>query len=129
MADAKTVLVSGAFDNFNSGHVRFLEEAAKLGNVHVLLWPDAFLRALAGDTPQFPQDERLYLLQTNRFVSGARLLESLDDPDSLPPVEGLTPDIWVADEASDNPRKRAWSKSHHRTHGISFRHKTGSRAG
>lgn len=112
MADAKTVLVSGAFDNFNSGHVRFLEEAAKLGNVHVLLWPDAFLRALAGDTPQFPQDERLYLLQTNRFVSGARLLESLDDPDSLPPVEGLTPDIWVADEASDNPRKRAWSKSH-----------------
>jgi cytidyltransferase-like protein len=112
MADAKTVLVSGAFDNFNSGHVRFLEEAAKLGNVHVLLWPDVALRAFAGHPPKFSQDERLYLLQTNRFVTGARLLESLDDLDSLPPLEGLTPDIWVADEGSDNPRRREWSKSH-----------------
>jgi cytidyltransferase-like protein len=112
MADAKTVLVSGTYDNFNSGHVRFLEEAVKLGNVHVLLWPDAARRALAGDTPKFLQDERLYLLQTNRFVTGARLLAGLDDPDSLPPVAGLTPDIWVADEASDNPQKREWSRSH-----------------
>jgi len=41
-----TVFVAGSFDNLRSRHVRFLEEAAKLGELHVLLWSDEVARCL-----------------------------------------------------------------------------------
>jgi cytidyltransferase-like protein len=112
MADAKTVVANGSFDDLRSPHVRLLEEAAKLGDVHVLLWGDETTRRLEGRAPKFPQPERLYLLQANRYVKEVRLISRQVDRDSLPPVEGLTPDIWVVQEGSDNPRKREWSQSH-----------------
>jgi glycerol-3-phosphate cytidylyltransferase-like family protein len=33
------VVVTGSFDDLKSRHVPFLEEASKLGNVQVILWP------------------------------------------------------------------------------------------
>ena len=108
MAEAKSVVVSGGFDDFRSQHVRWLEEASKLGDVHVLLWSDEAVRALAGDPPNFPQEERLYLLQANRYVKDARLTTGPVERDSIPNVGGIDPAIWVVEEASDNPRKRAY---------------------
>ena len=34
------IIVSGGFDDIRSRHLRFLEEAAKLGELNVLLWSD-----------------------------------------------------------------------------------------
>jgi len=112
MAEAKRVVVSGDFDDFGSQHVRLLEEASKLGDVHVLLWSDEAVRALAGHLPNFPQEERLYLLQANRYVKDVRLVTGPIDRDSLPNVGGINPAIWVVEEASDNPRKRAYCELH-----------------
>jgi cytidyltransferase-like protein len=112
MGDAKTVVVTGGFDDFNSHHVRSLEEASKLGEVCVLLWSDETVRGLEGDSPKFPQEERLYLLQTDRYVNDVKLVTEQADCDSLPQVDGIRPGIWVVDEAHDNPRKQAWSESH-----------------
>jgi hypothetical protein len=42
------VVVSGGFDDIKSRDLRFLEEAAKLGELTVLLWPDAMLQKLTG---------------------------------------------------------------------------------
>jgi cytidyltransferase-like protein len=117
MADAKTVVVAGSFDDFNSQHVRLLEEASKLGDVHVLLWSDETVRALQGHPPKFPQEERLYLLQADRYVNEVRLVTGQVDQDSMPLVGGINPEIWVVEEASDNSRKRAYSKSR----GIGYR--------
>jgi len=117
MADAKTVVVTGGFDDFKSQHVRFLEEASKLGGVRVLLWSDETARALDGHPPQFPQEERLYLLQANRYVNDVRLVTGQVDQDSIPKVGGINPEIWVVEEASDNPRKRAYGESH----GVEYR--------
>ncbi|MGB7593565.1 MAG: adenylyltransferase/cytidyltransferase family protein [Terriglobia bacterium] len=117
MADAKTVVVAGGFDDFKSQHVRFLEEASKLGNVRALLWSDEAVRALEGRPPNFPQEERLYLLQANRYVNDVRLVTGLLDQDSIPQVGGVNPEIWVVEEASDNPRKRAYVESH----GVEYR--------
>ena len=117
MADAKTVVVTGGFDDFKSQHVRFLEEASKLGGVRVLLWSDETVRALEGHPPQFPQEERLYLLQANRYVKDVRLVTGQVDQDSIPQVGGINPEIWVVEEASDNPRKRAYGESH----GVEYR--------
>jgi cytidyltransferase-like protein len=117
MADAKSVVVSGGFDNFKSQHVRLLEEAAKLGDVHVLLWSDETVRALEGHPPDFPQEERLYLLQTDRYVKDVRLVTGPMERNSIRQVGGTNPEIWVVDEASDNPRKRAYAESH----GVEYR--------
>jgi len=111
MADAMTVVLTGGFDDFSSRHVRRLEEASKLGDVYVLLWSDEILRALEGRPPKFPQQERLYLLQTDRYVKDVILVTGPVDRDSLPQVAGIKPVIWVVEEESDDSRKRAWCKS------------------
>jgi cytidyltransferase-like protein len=117
MADAKTVVVTGSFDNFRSAHVRLLEEASKLGKLHVLAWPDETVFALAGCPPRFPQEERLYLLDADRYVGLVSLAASQADGDSIPQSGGIKPDIWVVDEGSDNPRKQAYC----RQHGVEYR--------
>jgi cytidyltransferase-like protein len=117
MAEAKTVVVTGSFDDFKSRHVRLLEEASKLGDVHVLLWSDDAARSLDGHPPNFPQEERLYLLQADRYVKDVRLVTGPVDCDSIPHVGGITPDMWVVDEASDNPRRRAYCERH----GVEYR--------
>jgi len=117
MTDAKTVVVAGGFDDFKSQHVRLLEEASKLGGVRVLLWSDETVRALEGHPPKFPQEERLYLLQADRYVNEVRLVMGQVDQDSIPQVGGINPEIWVVEEASDNPRKRAYAESH----GVEYR--------
>ncbi len=46
-AEARVIL-SGSFDDLRSRHVRLLQEAGRLGPVHVLLWSDDAVRALTG---------------------------------------------------------------------------------
>jgi cytidyltransferase-like protein len=84
----KTVIVSGSFDDLRSRHIRLLEEASKLGELHVLLWSDA----LAGH-PKFPEAERLYLVQAIRYVNTVRIV---NDPRDTGPVK---PDLWVTEES------------------------------
>lgn len=111
MADAKTVAVAGAFDDFRSRHVRLLEEAAKLGDVHVLLWSDESVRALTGRGPNFPQAERKYLLEACRYVKAVRLVSDQIDGDALPQAGELKPEIWVVEEEEDNSSKRTTAVS------------------
>ena len=59
------IIVSGGFDDIKSRDLRFLEEAAKLGALSVLLWPDAAISRLTGKAPKFPLAERLYFLNEN----------------------------------------------------------------
>ena len=67
------VYVTGAFDDLRSRDIRFLEEAAKLGELMARVWSDAVVNRLTGKTPKFPEYERLYLLNAIRFVREARL--------------------------------------------------------
>ncbi len=59
MSARPQVVVSGGFDDLRARHVRLLEEAAKLGELTVLLWPDETLQCLTGRPPKFPLAERL----------------------------------------------------------------------
>jgi glycerol-3-phosphate cytidylyltransferase-like family protein len=65
----KQIIVSGGFDDIKSRDLRFLEEAARLGELSVLLWPDATLQKLTGKAPKFPLAERKYFLNAVRYVS------------------------------------------------------------
>ena len=41
----KKVVITGSFDDLRSRHIRLLEEAAKLGRLHVRLWSDKISQA------------------------------------------------------------------------------------
>jgi cytidyltransferase-like protein len=108
----RRVAVCASFDDLRSPHVRFLEEAAKLGEVHVLLWSDDIVRVMTGKDPKFPEAERFYLLQAIRYVEAVRLVKHDLNPDALPLLEEIRPDVWAVDEPHDTPAKRAFCDSH-----------------
>ena len=113
----KTVAVTGSFDHLRSRHVRFLQEAAKCGSVHVALWRDETVQAIEGRLPKFPERERAYLLQSLRFVQRVTLVGGTVNPDALSDLEGVKPDIWVVDEPDDSAVKRALAEAR----GIEYR--------
>ena len=73
MTFQRQVIVSGGFDDIRTRDLRFLEEAAKLGELTVMLWPDETLRKLTGTAPKFPLAERQYFLNAVRYVSAQSL--------------------------------------------------------
>jgi cytidyltransferase-like protein len=107
MATSKQIMISGGFDNVKSGELRFLEEAQKLGELTVLLWPDATIEKLTGQKPKFPLAERRYFLNAVRFVD--RVVEAGPDADvdSLP--ENLYADIWADRETTANDARGQFS--------------------
>ena len=107
----QTVVVTGSFDNLRSKHVRFLEEAAKWGNVHVALWSDETLQAMEGRPPRFPERERRYLLESLRFVDRVTLVKGIIESDALPNLEGVPSPLWTVDEESDTPGRRAHAQA------------------
>lgn len=112
-----TVFVNGGFDNLKSRDVRFLQEAAAIGRVHVLLWSDQILQNVTGKTPKFPQEERLYFLDAIRYVDQVTLCNAQADPDTLPRQHVTTPAVWSVHEETDNAAKRDFC----RTQGFQYR--------
>jgi len=109
MTDSRPrVVTSGAFDNLRSADVRFLEEAAKLGDLTVLLWSDKTILQRQGKPPKFAESERLYLLQAIRYVSDVRILREDLSPDSLPDSLAGPLDAWVVTDSDSNDAKSAF---------------------
>jgi cytidyltransferase-like protein len=94
----KTVIVSGGFDDLRARDLRFIEEAAKLGAVTVLLWPDAVLKKITGKAPKFPLEERRYFLNAVRYNANVVEAEAGADFNSLP--EKIHADVWAETEAT-----------------------------
>ncbi len=105
------VIVSGSFDDLRSPQVRFLQEAARLGEVHVLLWPDALVRRLTGREPKFPQEERRYVLEASRYVSQVTLMDEPAGAHSLPQSQVSPPAKWVFLEDENFEAKRAFCQA------------------
>jgi len=111
------VAVSGGFDDLRSRHIRLLDEASRLGHVHVLLWSDDMVRSLEGREPKFPQEERLYVMQAIRYVSRVTLMTGPLDRNAIPLGGDLRPDLWVVDQASDTLAAKQFCV----THGLACR--------
>lgn len=104
----QTSITTGSFDDLRSSDARFLEEAAKCGDLHVFLWSDELARRLDGVSPKFPLGERLYLLQAMRYVHQVHLVDQLADCESLPPYTESSAATWVVKEDDDTPQKKAF---------------------
>lgn len=106
------VLVYDSFDDLRSRGMRFLQEASRLGEVHAVLWSDAAVRRITGSSPRFLLDERLYLVQSLRYVRSASVTGESIDPDAPPEGDFPRADVWVTTEERDSPRRRKEAKSH-----------------
>jgi cytidyltransferase-like protein len=112
-SSAKKVIVSGSFDWLHTGHVRFFEETAELGDLYVVVGHDQNLRLLKGDGhPMFPENERLYMVQSIRFVKQALISTGHGWMDAEPEIEKIQPDIYVVNEDGDVPEKREFCRQH-----------------
>lgn len=109
----KKVVVTGCFDWFHSGHVRFFEEAAAFGDLYVIVGHDENLRLLKGEGhPLFPQEDRRYMVQGIRFVYQALISSGHGWMDAEPEIEALRPDIYIVNEDGHVPEKRLFCDEH-----------------
>ncbi len=118
MATIRQIVVTGAFDDLRSRQIRFLEEAARLGEVTALLWTDGLVRQVEGRGPKFPEAERAYVLRAIRFVRQVVVVgaSKVQSPKSKVDASllvaavgeaGIKPDVLVLNEAQDSVASRA----------------------
>jgi cytidyltransferase-like protein len=110
------VVVSGGFDDIKSRDLRFLEEAAKLGELTVLLWPDETLKKLTTQAPKLPLAERRYFLNAVRYVSRVVEADGANSFDTLP--EKLHADIWADVEATANSARERFAAENNVTYNV-----------
>jgi cytidyltransferase-like protein len=107
MSSQKQIIVSGTFDNIKASDLRFLEEAAKLGELSVLLWPDETIQKLTGNAPKFSLAERLYFLNAVRYVGKVVEADGSASFDALP--KHLCADIWADVETTTSAARQKFA--------------------
>jgi cytidyltransferase-like protein len=103
----KRVAVTGCFDWFHSGHVRFFEEASAFGDLYAGVGSDANLRRLKGEGhPLLSQDERAYMVRSVRQVKQAFIATGEGWFDAAPEIAAIKPHVYVVNKDGDHPEKR-----------------------
>jgi cytidyltransferase-like protein len=109
----KKVVVTGCYDWFHSGHVRFFEEVSELGDLYVVLGSDRNVRLLKGEGhPMFSENERRYFVQAVRSVKQALISSGSGWMDAEPEIAIIKPDIYAVNEDGDKPEKRQFCEMH-----------------
>lgn len=89
----RLVLTNGAFDGLHSGHIAFLREARKLGDVLIVgVNSDASLRRVSGQPPRHPEGERLSVVAALESVDHSVLFDE-ETPISL--IRDVRPQVHV----------------------------------
>ncbi|MFX1355154.1 MAG: adenylyltransferase/cytidyltransferase family protein, partial [Promethearchaeota archaeon] len=87
----KKVLIAGTFDIIHPGHIFLINEAAKMGDVYVIVATDKNRKLYSGEAPVIPEQQRLEVVRSIKNVREARL--GRHDNDTLKTVEEINPDI------------------------------------
>ncbi len=101
----KKVFVTGCFDMLHSGHVAFLQEAAGYGDLHVCIGSDENVYQLKGRYPVNTQEERIYMLNSVKYVKGCAVNSGFGIMDFLHEIDQLNPDIFIVNEDGNTPAK------------------------
>jgi cytidyltransferase-like protein len=111
--ERKRVIVTGCYDWFHSGHVRFFEECSQLGDLYVVAGHDANVRLLKGEGhPLFPDRERRYIVASCRYVKHALISSGMGWMDAEPEIALVQPHMYAVNEDGDKPEKRAFCAAH-----------------
>src|SRR6056297_3570919 len=73
MQNKKRVLVTGCFDILHPGHIFFFKEAAKMGEVYVIVARDSTITKFKKQPPIIPEKQRLEVVKAIRWVEKAVL--------------------------------------------------------
>lgn len=90
----RKVFVSGCYDMLHSGHVRFFEEASRLGDLYVGIGNDANILALKNRPAANGEKERLYMVKAVRYVKDAWINSGMGKMDFVKEVDELKPDFF-----------------------------------
>jgi cytidyltransferase-like protein len=105
----KKVLVTGCYDWFHTGHVRFFEEVSELGDLYVVVGHDANILELKGPGhPMFKEAERRYLTGSIRYVKQALISSGNGWLDAEPEIERIKPDMYAVNEDGDKAVKQEY---------------------
>ncbi len=104
--DKKKVFVSGCYDLLHSGHVEFFKQASQYGDVYVGIGSDATYLEYKHRKPMFPQEERLFMVQSIKYVKGAYINEGGGVIDFLPTLDIVKPDVFVVNAEGGSEDKR-----------------------
>lgn len=103
---AKKVFVSGCYDLLHSGHVEFFKQASQYGDVYVGIGSDATYLEYKHRKPMFPQEERLFMVQSIRYVKEAYINQGSGVIDFLPTLDIVRPDVFVVNAEGSSEEKR-----------------------
>ena len=106
----KKVLVSGCFDLLHSGHIMFFETASKYGQLYVCIGSDENIFELKNHQPRYNQDERLYMVESVKFVHKALISSGKGHLDFLSEIKQIHPDIFIVNEDGDREDKKEFCK-------------------
>ena len=87
----KKVLIAGTFDILHPGHIFLINEAAKLGDVYVIVATDKNRELYSGEAPIVPEQQRLELMKSLKNIKDVKL--GRHDNDTLKIVAEIKPDI------------------------------------
>ena len=105
----KKVIVTGCYDWFHSGHVRFTEEVSAYGDLYVIVGHDANIRLLKGQGhPLISDTERRYVVGSIKYVKQALISSGDGWLDADPEIQRLKPDIYAVNEDGDKGGKREY---------------------
>lgn len=115
-SQTSTVLVAGFFDLLHSGHVKFLERAAELGELTVVIGSDENSLLNKHKLPIFSQEERRYMVSALRCVKRVVVPDDTTSLNFAQTLIEMRPDYFVINEDGDRPEKRALCE----THGVQY---------
>ena len=90
------VFVSGCYDLLHSGHVEFFRQASQYGDLYVGIGSDATILHYKHHKTLYPEQERLFMVKSIRYVTDAFINQGDGVMDFIPTVEALKPDAKSA---------------------------------
>lgn len=102
------VLITGSFDLTHPGHLYFMEQASKYGDLYVGIGSDASIEQLKGRPTIWKQEERLYMVKSIKWVKGAWINNGMGNFDFFKDPHAKLMDILIVNSDQDFPEKRLW---------------------
>lgn len=102
----KKVFVSGCYDLLHSGHIEFFIQASRYGDLYVGLGSDETYLEYKHRKPMFPQEERLFMVKSIKYVKDAYINAGSGVIDYVPTLDIVKPDIFVVNAEGGSDEKR-----------------------
>ena len=102
----KKVFVSGCYDLLHSGHIEFFIQASRYGDLYVGIGSDETYLEYKHRKPMFPQEERLFMVKSIKYVKDAYINAGRGVIDYVPTLDIVKPDIFVVNAEGGSDEKR-----------------------